>query len=161
MVILIGAQHHHRYGSNKRIHMTPAARKIVIVEDEPAAADLFEEILRFNEYDVIKTHSGAAALSVIQAEMPDAVLLDIMMPDISGIEVLRFMRREPGLRQIPVVIVSAKALPSDIRAGMEAGATAYLTKPVGLDQLRQTVKEVIHAAEDPEADPLADNALEE
>jgi len=141
--------------------MKPAAIKVVIVEDEPAAADLFEAMLQVNEYDVIKTHSGTAALSVIRAEMPDAVLLDIMMPDISGIEVLRFMRREPGLRQIPVVIVSAKALPSDIRTGMEAGATAYLTKPVGLDELRQTVREVLHAAQDPETDPLADNALEE
>ncbi|MEP6896747.1 MAG: response regulator [Chloroflexota bacterium] len=130
--------------------MTPAAKKIVIVEDEPAAADLFEAMLRVSEYEVIKTHSGTGALSVIQNEMPDAVLLDIMMPDISGIEVLRFLRREPNLRQIPVVVVSAKALPSDIRAGMEAGATAYLTKPVGLDELRQTVRDVLHAAQDPE-----------
>ena len=129
--------------------MTPVAKKIVIVEDEPAAADLFEEMLRINHYEVIKTHNGGNALTVIQTEMPDAVLLDIMMPDISGIDVLRFMRREPGLEQIPVVIVSAKALPSDIRAGMEAGATAYLTKPVGLDELRQTVQEVLHAAQRP------------
>jgi len=127
--------------------MTPAAKKIVIVEDEPAAADLFEEMLRINEYEVIKTHSGGGALSLIQTEMPDAVLLDIMMPDISGIDVLRFMRREPSLEQIPVVIVSAKALPSDIRTGMEAGATAYLTKPVGLDELRQTVRDVLQAAQ--------------
>ena len=141
--------------------MTSVAKKIVIVEDEPAAADLFEEMLRINQYKVIKTHSGGGALSIIQNEMPDAVLLDIMMPDISGIEVLRYMRREPRLRQIPVVIVSAKALPSDIRAGMEAGATAYLTKPVGLDELRQTVKDVLHAAQAPENDAPADDALEE
>ncbi len=141
--------------------MTPAAKKIVIVEDEPAAADLFEEMLRINQYEVIKTHSGGSALSIIQNEMPDAVLLDIMMPDISGIEVLRFMRREPRLRRIPVVIVSAKALSSDIRAGMEAGATAYLTKPVGLDELRQTVIDVLHAAQATETDPPAHNALEE
>ncbi|MEP7137705.1 MAG: response regulator [Chloroflexota bacterium] len=141
--------------------MIPAAKKIVIVEDEPAAADLFEEMLRINQYEVIKTHNGGNALSIIQNEMPDAVLLDIMMPDISGIEVLRFMRREPRLRRIPVVIVSAKALPSDIRAGMEAGATAYLTKPVGLDDLRQTVINVLQAAQAQETDPPAHNALEE
>jgi CheY-like chemotaxis protein len=135
--------------------------KIVIVEDEPAAADLFEEMLRINQYEVIKTHSGGGALSIIQNEMPDAVLLDIMMPDISGIEVLRFMRREPRLQRIPVVIVSAKALPSDIRAGMEAGANAYLTKPVGLDDLRQTVINVLQAAQAQETDPPAHNALEE
>ena len=88
-------------------------------------------------------------MSVIRAELPDAILLDIMMPDISGIEVLRYIRREPGLKHIPVVIVSAKALPSDIRAGMQAGATAYLTKPVRFDELRETVSDVIRAAQSP------------
>ena len=65
------------------------------------------------------------------------------MPDVSGLEVLRFMRREPGLRGVPVVIVSAKTLPSDIHTGMEAGATAYLTKPVDLNTLLKTVRKVI------------------
>ena len=139
--------------------MTPAALKIVIVEDEPDAANLFEEMLRIDNYDVIKTHSGGGALAVLQTERPDAVLLDIMMPDISGIDVLRFMRREPSLMHIPVVIVSAKALPSDIRTGMEAGATAYLTKPVGLDELRQTVRDVLHAA--PGTHPPDTNTPEE
>ena len=141
--------------------MTPAALKIVIVEDEPDAANLFEEMLRIDNYDVIKTHSGGGALAVLQTERPDAVLLDIMMPDISGIDVLRFMRREPSLMHIPVVIVSAKALPSDIRTGMEAGATAYLTKPVGLDELRQTVRDVLHAAPAPGTHPLDTNTPEE
>ena len=141
--------------------MTPAALKIVIVEDEPDAANLFEEMLRIDQYEVIKTHSGGGALAVLQTERPDAVLLDIMMPDISGIDVLRFMRREPGLMHIPVVIVSAKALPSDIRTGMEAGATAYLTKPVGLDELRQTVRDVLHAAHAPSIHPPDTNTPEE
>ena len=141
--------------------MTPAALKIVIVEDEPDAANLFEEMLRIDNYDVIKTHSGGGALAVLQTERPDAVLLDIMMPDISGIDVLRFMRREPSLMHIPVVIVSAKALPSDIRTGMEAGATAYLTKPVGLDELRQTVRDVLHAAHAPGTHPPDTNTPEE
>ena len=141
--------------------MTPAALKIVIVEDEPDAANLFEEMLRIDNYDVIKTHSGGGALAVLQTERPDAVLLDIMMPDISGIDVLRFMRREPSLMHIPVVIVSAKALPSDIRTGMEAGATAYLTKPVGLDELRQTVWDVLHAAPAPGTHPPDTNTPEE
>ena len=141
--------------------MTPAALKIVIVEDEPDAANLFEEMLRIDQYEVIKTHSGGGALTVLQTERPDAVLLDIMMPDISGIDVLRFMRREPSLMHIPVVIVSAKALPSDIRIGMEAGATAYLTKPVGLDELRQTVRDVLHAAHTPGTHPPGTTPLEE
>jgi CheY-like chemotaxis protein len=103
-------------------------------------------MLGLGQYQVIKIHSSTGALSVIRAELPDAVLLDIMMPDVSGLEVLRFMRREPGLQQIPVVIVSARTLPEDIRRGLEAGATAYLTKPVDLNKLRETVARVIRAA---------------
>jgi len=126
-------------------------KKIIIVEDQPAAADLFEEMLTTNQqYQVIKIHSSTGALAVIRAESPDLVLLDLMMPDVSGLEVLRFMRREPGLQQIPVVIVSAKTLPIDIRTGMQAGATAYLTKPVDMTRLRETVERVIGIADEPD-----------
>jgi CheY-like chemotaxis protein len=82
------------------------------------------------------------------------VLLDIMMPDVPGLEVLRYMRREPILQKTPVVIVSAKTLPADIRTGLEAGATAYLTKPVDIGLLRQTVAQVLR---DPSATPRADD----
>ena len=124
--------------------MTTSPKKIVIVEDQPDVADLLEEMLSMDPYQVIKIHSSGGALSMIRAENPDVVLLDIMMPDVSGLEVLRFMRREPDLEQIPVVIVSAKTLPSDVRTGLEAGATAYLTKPVDIDLLRKTVAQVIN-----------------
>lgn len=118
-------------------------KKVIIVEDQPEVADLLEEILSMDSYQVIKIHSSTGALSVIRAEKPDVVLLDIMMPDVPGLEVLRYMRREPSLQQTPVVIVSAKVLPEDIRTGLEAGATAYLTKPVDIAKLRETVAQVI------------------
>ena len=129
--------------------MTSTPKKIIIVEDQPDVADLLEEMLSMDGYQMSKIHSSTGALGVIRAEMPDVVLLDIMMPDVSGLEVLRFMQREPGLQQIPVVIVSAKTLPADIRTGLDAGATAYLTKPVDVNKLRRTVARVIRAAEDP------------
>lgn len=132
--------------------MSDALKKIVIVEDEPSAADVFGEMMRFSGYEVVKIHSSTTAMSVIRAELPDAILLDVMMPDVSGLEVLRFIRREPGLMHIPVVIVSARTLPSDIKAGMDAGATAYLTKPVSFQELRETVAEVILKAENLKAD---------
>jgi len=128
--------------------MTPLPKKIIIVEDQPDVADLLEEMLGIDGYQVTKIHSSTGALSVIQAEKPDVVLLDIMMPDISGLEVLRFMRREPDLQRTPVVIVSARTLPEDIRTGLDAGATAYLTKPVDVNKLRETVARVIRAADD-------------
>ena len=126
--------------------MSSLPKKLIIVEDHPAVADLLEEMLSVDEYQVIKIHSSTGALAVIRAEKPDVVLLDIMMPDVSGLEVLRFMRREPGFQQIPVVIVSAKTLPADIRTGLDAGAEAYLTKPVDMEVLRETVARVIREA---------------
>ena len=129
--------------------MTTSPKKIIIVEDQLEVADLLEEMLALDQYQVVKIHSSGGALSVIRSEKPNVVLLDIMMPDVSGLEVLRFMRREPGLEQTPVVIVSAKTLPSDIRTGLEAGATAYLTKPVDIEKLRETVADVIRKAENP------------
>ena len=73
------------------------------------------------------------------------VILDIMMPDVSGLEVLRFMQREPQLKNTPVIVVSARSMPSDIREGLEAGATLYLTKPVGYLDLKKAVDQVMQA----------------
>ena len=127
--------------------MSSVPKKIIIVEDQPDVADLLEEMLSDDGYQVIKIHSSGGALSMIRTEKPDVVLLDIMMPDVSGLEVLRFIRREPDLQHIPVVIVSAKTLPADIRTGLEAGASAYLTKPVDINNLRRTVAEIISGTE--------------
>jgi DNA-binding response OmpR family regulator len=66
-----------------------------------------------------------------------------MMPDLSGLEVLRFIRRDPRLEQIPVIVVSAKSLPSDIKDGLDAGANVYLTKPVAFQDLNAAVRQVI------------------
>jgi CheY-like chemotaxis protein len=71
------------------------------------------------------------------------VILDIMMPEISGLDILRQMRSDPALADIPVVIVSATTMPADIKSGMEAGASTYLTKPVGFQELKEAVVHVL------------------
>ncbi len=126
--------------------MTENQKTVVVVEDEPDAAELFAEMMRVSGFRVLKTYSSTPAISMIAKELPDVVILDIMMPDVSGLEVLRFMRREPQLSKIPVIVVSAKSMPSDIREGLEAGATLYLTKPVGYLDLKQAVDQVMSDA---------------
>lgn len=126
--------------------MNPRQKTVMIIEDEADAAELFSEMMRINGFRVIKMFSSAPAIPMISQERPDVILLDIMMPDISGLEVLRYIRREPELASIPVIILSAKSMPGDIKTGLEAGASMYLTKPVGFQDLKKAVEQVLHIA---------------
>lgn len=123
--------------------MAETQKTVIVVEDEPDAAELFAEMMRVSGFRVVKTYSSTPAISMIAKEIPDVVILDVMMPDVSGLEVLRFMRREPLLKHIPVIVVSARSMPSDIKEGLEAGATIYLTKPVGYLDLKHSVEQVV------------------
>jgi DNA-binding response OmpR family regulator len=123
--------------------MPTKPKDIVVVEDEPDTAEMFAEMMRLLDYQVFQSHSGVRAIDLIADRKPAVVLLDVMMPDLSGLEVLHFMRRDPRLAGIPVIIVSAKGLPSDIKKGLDAGASLYLTKPVSFIDLRTAVEEVI------------------
>ena len=125
--------------------MTSPQKTVIIVEDEPDAAEMFAEMMRVSGYRVVKISTSTPAIGIISTEKPDVVILDVMMPDISGLEVLRFMRREPELKNIPVILVSAKSMPSDIKIGMDAGASRYLTKPVSFLDLKEAVEEIVSA----------------
>jgi DNA-binding response OmpR family regulator len=135
--------------------MATEQRMIVIVEDEPDTAEMFAEMMRLSGYRVVKTHTGTRAIPLITENMPAAVVLDIMMPDLSGLDVLRLMRQEPHLANIPVVIVSAKGLPSDIKSGLDAGAAYYLTKPVSFRDLREAVEKAIQAVSSSDTSPAS------
>jgi CheY-like chemotaxis protein len=123
--------------------MSSPEKTVLIVEDEADAAELFAEMMRVSGFRVRKTSSSTPALSMMTEEKPDIVLLDIMMPDVSGLDILRQMRHDPALANIPVVVVSAKSMPADIRNGMEAGASTYLTKPVGFLELKEAVERAL------------------
>jgi DNA-binding response OmpR family regulator len=125
--------------------MTFKQKTIIVVEDEQDAAEMFAEMMRVSGFQVLKAAGSNMAISMIDKDKPAAVILDIMMPDISGLEVLRYMRRDPNLANIPVVVVSAKCTPNDIQTGMEAGASVYLTKPVSYLDLKVAVEKVLGA----------------
>ncbi len=126
--------------------MSPAQKTVLVVEDEADAAELFAEMMRVSGFRVLKTFSSTPAINMIKEEKPDLVILDVMMPDVSGLELLRYMRREPDLQRIPVIVVSAKSMPADVKTGLEAGASVYLTKPVGFTDLRGAVEQVMQMA---------------
>lgn len=122
---------------------SPFTKTILIVEDEPDTAEMYTQMLQRNGYAVMKASGGIAAMKQLLNIKPDLILLDLMMPDVSGLEVLRFLRREPQLHDLPVVIVSAKSLPEDIQKGIEAGASLYLTKPIAYRELIQSISNLL------------------
>jgi CheY-like chemotaxis protein len=123
--------------------MLTKPKDIVVVDDEPDTAEMFAEMVQLLDYRVFKSYSGVKAMDLIADRKPAAVLLDLMMPDISGLDVLHFMRRDPRLAGIPVIIISAKGLPSDVKKGLDAGASLYLTKPVSFTDLREAIEKAI------------------
>jgi CheY-like chemotaxis protein len=118
-------------------------KTVLIIEDEEDAAELFAEMMRVSGFRVIKTSKSTPAIAMMSSEKPDVILLDIMMPEVSGLDILRQMRREPDLAKIPVIVVTAKSMPADIKNGMEAGASTYLTKPVGFLELKEAVERAL------------------
>ena len=123
--------------------MTSPPKTVLIIEDEEDAAELFAEMMRVSGFRVLKTSNSSPALSMMRVERPDVIILDIMMPEISGLDILRQLRRDPEFADIPVVVVSAKSMPADIKNGMEAGASTYLTKPVGFLDLKEAVERAL------------------
>ncbi len=126
--------------------MTGPSKTIVVVEDEQDTAEMFAEMMRVSGYHVLKASGSASAMALISEQKPDVVVLDIMMPDFSGLEILNYMQREPHLAHIPVVVVSAQSTPADIRTCMDAGAALYLTKPVGYKDLIQALEKVLQGS---------------
>lgn len=118
-------------------------KHVVIIEDEREAGELFAEMMRVSGYKVSLATNSQEGLALLRQTRPDVVVLDIMMPGLSGLDVLKEMRATEHLKDVPVVIVSAKGTPADVRNGLAAGAQAYMTKPVGFQELKATVAKVL------------------
>jgi DNA-binding response OmpR family regulator len=112
-----------------------AVRRIVVADDEPDIADLLTMSLEMQGYDVRTAYDGEAARELVAQTLPDLVILDWMMPKMDGIAVLASLRSRPQTREIPVVMLSARASDTDVWDGWEAGANYYMTKPFDFDGL--------------------------
>ena len=120
---------------------TPA--RILVVDDNPANVDILRARLLAQGYEIITASDGEEALNVVREQLPDLILLDIMMPKLDGVEVCRRLRADPTLPFIPIVLVTAKSDSKDVVAALEAGGDEYLTKPLDHAALGARVKSML------------------
>lgn len=117
--------------------------KVLIVDDEPFNVDYLAQQLEDLSYQLVTASNGQEALDKIQSDLPDLVLLDLMMPVLDGFAVLAQMKDSPDLRDIPVIITSAANDSRSIVRGIKQGAEDYLTKPIDEELLIQKLKEYL------------------
>lgn len=119
------------------------AEKILIVDDDVDSLKLIGLMLQRHGYEVLAANAGAQALSKADAEVPNLIILDVMMPDMNGLEVCRRLRANPKTAKIPIIMFTAKTLIDDKVKGFEAGADDYLTKPTHPAELASRVKAIL------------------
>jgi PleD family two-component response regulator len=120
--------------------------KLIAVDDSLSDLKLIESILA-TDHKVVLLQNAENVESRIEAEKPDLVLLDVVMPGRNGYEILRGLRRNDKTRDLPVLVISSKGEPTDIEWGKRQGANGYLTKPYTPDSLRKAVKELLGGSE--------------
>jgi CheY-like chemotaxis protein len=115
-------------------------RTLLCVEDNPANLKLVEQLIaRCPDMRLLTAVNGTLGIELARASQPEMILMDVNLPDISGIQVLRVLREDPVTAHIPIVALSANAMPSDIRKGLEAGFFRYLTKPIKVNEFMDTL----------------------
>jgi DNA-binding response OmpR family regulator len=119
------------------------SKKVLIADDEANIVAALEFLLRRNGYEVMSAQNGEEALRGIESFAPDLVLLDVMMPRISGYEVCRRMRERPEWRHIKIVMLSAKGREAEVSKGVSLGADLYVTKPFSNTELLGRVGELL------------------
>lgn len=119
------------------------AEKILIIDDDATMVNLLSTVLEFEGYETRKALSGKEALESIDGDLPDIILLDIMMPGMDGFEVLARLRGDARTERLPVIMLTARTEDRDIFEGWRRGADEYVTKPFDPRELVQAIKNVL------------------
>jgi two-component system alkaline phosphatase synthesis response regulator PhoP len=130
--------------------------RILIVDDEPAVTDLLAYNLRKAHYDVVTAADGRAALQLATESKPDLILLDLMIPEVDGLDVCRELRKSSG---VPIIMITARGEEVDRVVGLEVGADDYVTKPFSVRELMARVKAVLRRAHNDEVEKEASTVL--
>ena len=117
-----------------------SAKMVLVVEDNVLNMKLFHDLLKVHGYNVLQTTDGMAALSLARQHRPDMIIMDIQLPDISGLEVTKWLKDDETLKTIPVVAITAFAMKGDKERFMEGGCDAYIAKPISIANFLQTIE---------------------
>jgi two-component system cell cycle response regulator DivK len=121
-------------------------KTVMIVEDNDLNMKLFNDLLRANGYETLPMRNGHEALETLKEARPDLIIMDIQLPEISGLEVTRIIKQDDRLRDIPVIAVTAFAMKGDEERIRQGGCEGYLSKPISVSTFVETVKTYVGAA---------------
>jgi CheY-like chemotaxis protein len=123
-------------------------RTLLYVEDNPANLSLVEQLIaRCSDMRLLSARNGILGIQIARSSLPEVILMDINLPGLSGLDALKILRSDPVTAHIPIVALSANAMPHDIKKGMEAGFFRYLTKPINVHEFMTTLNVALEFAE--------------
>jgi len=122
-------------------------KRILIIDDLPENVFMLQDRLENEGYEVVKAYDGKTGIAKATSEMPDLILLDVMMPEMTGIEVCKILKQDPVTTDIPIIIVTAKSSADDAKEGLEAGAFDYIKKPFEKVELLARINSALKLAE--------------
>lgn len=115
-------------------------KTVLVVEDNELNMKLFHDLLEASGYNIVETRNGLEAMDLARSHRPDLILMDIQLPEVSGLEVTKWLKEDEELRSIPVIAVTAFAMKGDEERIRQGGCEAYLSKPISVTKFLETVK---------------------
>lgn len=128
--------------------MNGTGKRILIVEDNDLNLKLFRDLLNANGYETIETREGREAISLTRSMRPDLILMDIQLPEISGLEVTERIKADEAVRHIPIIAVTAFAMRDDEEKILRAGCEAYISKPISIGDFLAAVRKFLDDGEE-------------
>jgi len=135
------------------------SKKVLVVEDNELNMKLFCDLLGAFGFETVESRDGLRAVELAREHRPDLIIMDIQLPEISGLDLTRSMKEEPATAAIPIMAVTAFAMRQDERHVREAGCEAYMSKPIQMMPFIETVRRLTSPGETPAAAPVRERAL--
>jgi two-component system cell cycle response regulator DivK len=135
-----------RSGSGAKVSSATMASTILIVEDNELNMKLFRDLLEAHGYKTLQTRNGIDAIALARKHKPDLIVMDIQLPEVSGLDVTKWLKEDDSLRHIPIVAVTAFAMKGDEERIREGGCEAYVSKPISVSRFLDTIRQLLPSA---------------